>query len=50
VDALRDALRKALTDSTLRERMGAASRLRVEKEYSWENVARQYSEYLEKIL
>lgn len=49
VDALRDALRKILSDAALREKMGAASRLRVEREYSWESVARQYSEYLEKI-
>jgi glycosyltransferase involved in cell wall biosynthesis len=49
VDALRDALRKILTDPSLREKMGAASRQRVEQEYSWENVARQYSEFLEKI-
>jgi glycosyltransferase involved in cell wall biosynthesis len=49
VDALRDALRKILTDPSLREKMGVASRQRVEQEYSWENVARQYSEFLEKI-
>lgn len=48
VDALRDALRSLLSDAPLREQMGTASRLRVEREYSWENVALQYSEYLKK--
>ncbi len=50
VDALRDALRKLLTDSNLCEQMGAASRQRVETEYSWEKVARQYSVFLEKMM
>ncbi len=50
VNALRDGLRRLLTDAQMRERMGHASRLRVEREYSWESVARQYSEYLEKII
>lgn len=50
VDSLRDALRKMLLDSTLREKMGAASRLRAEKEYSWESVACQYSEFLQKTI
>jgi glycosyltransferase involved in cell wall biosynthesis len=50
VNALRDGLRRLLTDAQMRERMGRASRLRVEREYSWESVALQYSEYLKKIL
>ena len=50
VDALRDALRTVLSDAVLREKMGTASRLRVEREYSWESVALQYSEYLKKTL
>ncbi|MBI5297376.1 MAG: glycosyltransferase family 4 protein [Chloroflexi bacterium] len=50
VDSLRDGLRALLIDADKRERMGHASRLRVEREYSWESVARQYSEYLEKIM
>ncbi|MFZ5881187.1 MAG: glycosyltransferase family 4 protein [Chloroflexota bacterium] len=50
VDSLRDCLRVLLVDADKRERMGHASRLRVEREYSWESVARQYSEYLEKVI
>jgi glycosyltransferase involved in cell wall biosynthesis len=50
VNALRDGLRRLLTDAQMRERMGRASRLRVEREYSWESVALQYSEYLKKTL
>jgi glycosyltransferase involved in cell wall biosynthesis len=50
VDSLRDGLRALIIDADKRERMGHASRLRVEREYSWESVARQYSEYLEKIM
>ena len=50
IDALRDALRKLLTNSNLCEQMGAASRQRVETEYSWEKVARQYSVFLEKMM
>jgi len=30
--------------------MGQASRRRVEKEYSWENVARQYSDILQTLV
>lgn len=50
VDSLRDGLRGLIADADKRERMGHASRLRVEREYSWERIARQYSEYLEKIM
>lgn len=46
---LGDALRKTLMNSTLREKMGAASRLRVEQNYTWQKVAEQYGNYLERI-
>jgi glycosyltransferase involved in cell wall biosynthesis len=49
VDSLRDSLRKLIVDETMRRKMGHASRQRVEEEYTWEKVARQYSEYLVKI-
>ena len=42
VTELRDSLRIALTDSTLREKMGTASRLHVEQNYTWQKVAEQY--------
>jgi len=48
-EALRNALRDLLADPTLRQRMGAASRRRVEQHYSWENTARQYAALLEKV-
>lgn len=48
-DSLRDGLRRLIVEEKTRIQMGQASRRRVEDEYSWENVARQYSEYLEKI-
>lgn len=47
VDELRDALRKMLTNSALRKKMGAASRLRVEQNYTWQKVAEQYQMFLE---
>ncbi len=46
VDELREALRKALTHSSLREKMGAASRLRVEQNYTWQKAAEQYQTLL----
>ncbi len=49
VESLRDGLNRLLAKAKMREQMGLASRKRVEQEYSWEMVARQYSEYLEKI-
>jgi glycosyltransferase involved in cell wall biosynthesis len=49
VQSLRDALRTLLADERLRERLGRASRQRVGKDYSWENVARRYSETLESL-
>lgn len=49
VDSLRDGLSRLIVEEKIRVQMGQASRQRVETEYSWENVARQYSDYLEKI-
>jgi len=49
VNALRDAIRKLLTDPSLRQQMGQASRRRVEEHYSWENTAKQYALLLERI-
>lgn len=48
-DSLRDGLSRLIVEEKMRIQMGQASRNRVEKEYSWENVARQYSDYFEKI-
>jgi glycosyltransferase involved in cell wall biosynthesis len=49
VDSLRDGLRRLIVDEAMRRQMGQASRQRVEQEYSWDMVARQYSQFLEKI-
>jgi glycosyltransferase involved in cell wall biosynthesis len=49
IEALQGALKKILSDSALRQQMGAASRRRVEENYSWESTARQYALYLEKV-
>jgi glycosyltransferase involved in cell wall biosynthesis len=48
VTELRDALRIILTDSILREKMGTASRLHVEQNYTWQKVAEQYQLALKK--
>jgi glycosyltransferase involved in cell wall biosynthesis len=50
VDSLRNGLRRLLVEDETRERMGRASRKRVEEEYSWENVARRYSQILETLV
>lgn len=50
VDSLRDGLRRLIVEEKMRMQMGLASRRRVVEEYSWENVARQYSDLLEKIM
>ncbi|HET7143739.1 MAG TPA: glycosyltransferase family 4 protein, partial [Anaerolineales bacterium] len=50
VNFLRDGLRRLIVEEKMRRQMGQASRRRVEMEYSWENVARQYSEVLEKMV
>ena len=49
VNALRAALIRMLTNPTLRQSMGAASRRRVEAHYSWESAAKQYALLLERI-
>ena len=49
VNALRALLRKLLTDASLRQSMGAASRRRAEEYYSWENAARQYELFLKRV-
>ncbi|MBI5352960.1 MAG: glycosyltransferase family 4 protein [Chloroflexi bacterium] len=49
VDSLREGLRRLIVEEKMRMQMGQAARQRVEKEYSWENTARQYSHILENI-
>ena len=49
IEALQGALQKILSDSTLRQQMGIASRRRVEENYSWEFTAQQYALLLEKV-
>ena len=49
VELLRAALKKLLTDATLRKQMGDASRQSVEENYSWESTAQQYADLLEKV-
>jgi glycosyltransferase involved in cell wall biosynthesis len=46
---VREALRRLINDVPLRERMGKASRRRVEASYTWEDTARQYSLLLEQV-
>lgn len=50
VEALRNALKKMLTDCTWRRTLGQASRRRVEAHYSWESAAQQYTLLLERSL
>ncbi len=50
VDSLRDSLSRLIVEAETRERMGRAARRRVASEYSWENAARRYSEYLQKAI
>lgn len=47
VNELRDALRKLITDPALSQKMGAASRQRVEQNYTWQKVAEGYQMFLE---
>lgn len=47
VDSLRESLRPLLVDAKMRERMGRASRQRVEQSFSWDRVAEQYQKILE---
>ncbi|MBI5823948.1 MAG: glycosyltransferase family 4 protein [Chloroflexi bacterium] len=50
VDSLRDGLSRLIVEEKKRIQMGQASRQRVETEYSWENVARQYSTILQSLI
>ncbi len=47
VESLREGLRRLLVDANLREQMGGAGRRRVEQEYAWDTVARQYETVLQ---
>jgi glycosyltransferase involved in cell wall biosynthesis len=49
VDSLRVVLKKLIVDASLRQKMGSASRCRIEEHYSWENTARQYAFLMEKV-
>jgi glycosyltransferase involved in cell wall biosynthesis len=49
VDSLRDALRKLIMDASLRRKMGAASRRRVQDRFKWESVGKQYARLLEQV-
>jgi glycosyltransferase involved in cell wall biosynthesis len=46
VAELRDAIRKLICDPGLCERMGAASRQRVEQHYTWQKSAESYEAIL----
>lgn len=48
VESLRESLRPLLVQKEMRERMGRASRQRVEESFSWSRVAEQYQKILEK--
>jgi glycosyltransferase involved in cell wall biosynthesis len=49
VASLREALSRLINDVPLRERMGKASRRRVEESYAWESTARQYALLLKQV-
>ena len=49
LDSLTSTLQEFIQDPALRQKMGAASRQRVEELYSWENTAKQYAALLEDI-
>jgi len=49
IEALQGKLKTILSDSTLRQQMGQASRRRVEETYRWESTAQQYVTLLEKV-
>ena len=49
VESLCVALRKLLVDNSQRQKMGNASRRRVEALYSWENTAQRYALLLERV-
>jgi glycosyltransferase involved in cell wall biosynthesis len=49
VDELKNALHRIISNPGMAEKMGDASRRRVEQNYSWKTVAQQYKDSLEKI-
>lgn len=49
VDELREALRTLLSDPNLRQRMGSASRRRVEQNYTWQKTAEAYQTILQQV-
>jgi glycosyltransferase involved in cell wall biosynthesis len=49
IESLREALKKVIAGTALREQMGIASRQHAEANYSWESTAQQYALLLEKV-
>ena len=49
IEALRDALRKLISDTVLRQTMGNVARRHMEERYSWAATAEQYALLLEKV-
>lgn len=49
-EALRAALTSMLADGDERQRMGAAARKRVETQYSWQRVSKEYLELMQRVL
>ena len=49
IESLQAALEKIVSDPGLRQRMGSASRLHAETNYSWASTAQQYALLLEKV-
>ena len=49
IEALRDALRKLISDTVLRQTMGNVARRHMEERYSWAATAKQYALLLEKV-
>ena len=48
-NGLRQGLERLLSNAELRQQMGAAGRRRVESEYTWDKVAREYTSLISKI-
>ncbi len=49
VESLREVLQRMLATPALRTEMGASARRRVEAHYSWQHIAQQYVQFLEKV-
>ena len=49
ITSLHEALKRMISDPSLREQMGKASRQRVEEFYTWDGTARQYALLLEQV-